>query len=371
MNFDFGPDQYMFRDSLRAFLDDQWSPAKLRRLETGDGLDAELWAGLTALGLPAMLVPEAQGGLGLGFVDLALLLEEFGRALVPGPLVETLLATDAIVRFGAATQKAALLPAVAEGRCILTPATEAADGETVRAETAGGGWSLSGRMILVPYAAAAEFLLIAAQFGPAGTPGLALVKPHGPGVTLRPHTLLDFTSRAYEVVLDSAPIAPDDVLGGAPNPDAVQRLRDAGAMAAAAEMTGIAGKMLDLAVEYAKQRTQFGKPIASFQAIKHRCADMLAQVETSRTAAYYAAWALAAGSPDAARAVSMAKAFCGDATRFVCNETIQLHGGIGFAWEVDLHLFLRRAKALEYAFGDAAWHRERVISAALAARLAA
>jgi alkylation response protein AidB-like acyl-CoA dehydrogenase len=124
--------------------------------------------------------------------------------------------------------------------------------------------------------------------------------------------------------------------------------------------------MLDLAVAYAGQREQFGRPIGSFQAIKHRCADMLVQLETSRTAAYYAAWALASDAPECARAVSMAKAYCGDAARFVCNETVQIHGGVGFTWEVDLHLYLRRAKTLEYSYGDASAHRERVLSATLA-----
>jgi alkylation response protein AidB-like acyl-CoA dehydrogenase len=131
-------------------------------------------------------------------------------------------------------------------------------------------------------------------------------------------------------------------------------------------MSGVAGTVLDLAVDYAGQRSQFGKPIGSFQAIKHRCADMMVMLETSRTAGYYAAWALAHDAPDRAAAVSMAKAYCGEAARFICNEGLQIHGGIGFTWEFDLHLYLRRAKALEYAFGDASHHRERVLAAALA-----
>ena len=133
-------------------------------------------------------------------------------------------------------------------------------------------------------------------------------------------------------------------------------------------MTGIAARVLDMAVEYAGQRVQFGRPIGAFQAIKHRCADMMVLVETSRTAAYYAARASSSGPDEAGQAVSMAKAYCGDAARDVCNEAIQIHGGIGFAWELDLHLYLRRAKSLEYAYGDASVHRERVLAAALLAR---
>ena len=172
-------------------------------------------------------------------------------------------------------------------------------------------------------------------------------------------------------MFDAAPVARADVLGGAPSAAALHRLLDAGAAASALQITGIAARMLDLAAEYAGQRVQFGRPIGAFQAIKHRCADMMVQVETSRTAAYYAAWALSSGPAEAAQAVSMAKAYCGDAARSVCNEAIQIHGGIGFAWELDLHLYLRRAKSLEYAYGDATAHRERVLTAALLAREAA
>lgn len=336
MNFDFEPEEHLLRDSVRAFLAAEWNTAKLHGLADGEGFDPALWDGLAGIGPPAILVPEAQGGMGLGFVDLALVLEECGRALVPGPLVETPVATDTVVRFGTDEQKAALLPAVAAGRCKMAPAVVEADGgcdpaavRTVAQDT-GADWTLSGRKILVPYAALADKLLVAAGFGPPGTPGLAPVDPRGPGIALRRHKLLDFASRAYEVTFDAAPVARGDVLGGAPSATSVDRLLDAGT-AAAARMTGIAAKMLDLAVDYAGQRAQFGRPVESFQAVKHRCADMLVQVETGRTASYYAAWALSSDTPGAAQAVSMAKAYCGDASRFVCNEAIQVHGGIGFA----------------------------------------
>jgi alkylation response protein AidB-like acyl-CoA dehydrogenase len=158
----------------------------------------------------------------------------------------------------------------------------------------------------------------------------------------------------------------DDIIGGDPSPRSVDRLLDASGVIAATMMTGISGKVLDNAVTYAAQRTQFGKPIGSFQAIKHRCADMAVTIDASRSAAYYAAWALAEEAPDRAKAVSMAKSYCGDASRFVCNEGVQLHGGIGFTWELGLHFYLRRAKVLEYSYGDAAYHRERVVSETLA-----
>ncbi len=374
MNFDFGPDQYMFQDSVRGFLADRWSTARLRELMTGDGFDSTLWQGLAEIGLPAILVPEVHGGLGLGFVDLALVLEECGRALVPGPLVETMLSADALARFGTPAQQSALLPAIAEGRCRVVPAVTEAEGgcdpelmQTTATKNP-GGWTLSGRKILVAYAGLADRLLVSARFGPSGQAGLVLVDPNATGVTRRPHALFDVAARADEVVFDAVQVTAADVLGGEPSTAALHRLLDAGAAASALQMTGIAARMLDLAVEYAGQRVQFGRPIGAFQAIKHRCADMMVLVETSRTAAYYAAWALSSGPDEVAQAVSMAKAYCGDAARNVCNETIQIHGGIGFAWELDLHLYLRRAKSLEYAYGDATAHRERVLTAALLAR---
>ncbi len=377
MNFDFSAEQYMFQDSVRAYLADAWSVARLRRLMEGDGFDATLWHGLTDLGLLSILVPEEHGGMGLSFVDLALVFEECGRALVPGPAVETMIATDVLARFGTQEQKAALLPGIATGRIKVVPAVVEADGgsdpaevETIASDAA-GGWVLNGRKILVPYAGLADKLLVSARFGATAALGLALVDPTRAGLTLRPQALFDPSSRACEVIFDNVAIGSEDVVGAAPIAASVDRVVDAGAMAAAAQMTGIAARMLDLAVDYAAQRVQFGRPIGSFQAIKHRCADMMVQVETSRTAAYYAAWALSCDAPEAVQAVSMAKAYCGDAARFVCNEALQIHGGVGFAWDLDLHFYLRRAKTLEYSFGDASAHRERVLSAALAAREAA
>ena len=371
MNFDFSSEQYMFQDSVRGFLAEAWSPARLRSLMGGTGLDEDLWRGLTELGLQAIMVPEEHGGLGLGLVDLALVLEECGRALVPGPALETAISAEVIARFGTEDQKASLLPRLAEGGLRIVPAlTEAEGGLDVseigtEAVAGGNGWRLSGRKIMVPYGHLADRLLVSARFGEAGAVGLVLIEPDRAGVTLRPHELLDPASRASEATFENVAVEDGDILGGSPSAASVARLANASATVAAAQMTGTAGKVLDLAVEYAGQRVQFGRPIGSFQAIKHRCADMMVMLETSRTSAYYAAWALANDAPDVDKAVSMAKAYCGDAARFICNEGLQIHGGIGFTWELDLHLYLRRAKALEYAYGDAAAHRERVLTCAL------
>lgn len=371
MDFDFSSEQYMFRETIRGFLDETYDLKKVSALVDGDGRDPDLWSKLAELGCFAMLVPEEQGGLGLSFVDLALVIEEYGRALVPSPVVETIVATDVVARFGADAQKAQLLPKIAEGRLVLVPAVAETDAGfglddiAVIAEPAGNGWRLDGRKILVPHAATADLLLVAVRFGKGGPLGLVLCEPDRKGVSLRRHETMDPASRFYEVDFAGAQIVRDDILGGEASPKAVQRLFDASSGASAMLMTGIAGKVLDRSVEYAGQRTQFDRPIASFQAIKHKCADMAVAIDASQSAAYYAAWALAEDAPDLAKAVSIAKSFCGDTSRHVCNEGVQIHGGVGFTWELGLHFYLRRAKVLEYSYGDAAWHRERVLAATL------
>lgn len=370
MDFDFSDEQLMFQRSLRGLLEDSYSFADLRA-RTDGAFDEGLWAKLTEAGVFSLLVPEAHGGMEMGFADLSPVLEEFGRALVPPPVTETITATDLIVRYGTEDQKARLLPAIAEGGLRIVPAiSETESGFDpqdigVVAVPAAGGWTVRGRKILVPQAAIATHLLLALRFGENGPLGLALVESGRAGTSLTDHATLDLTSRYHMLDLTDLRLAPEDVLGGTPEPAAVQRLFDSGAVIAAAVMIGIAARVLEEAVAYAGQRVQFGKPIGSFQAIKHRCADMAVAIDASQSAVCYAAWALADDRPDRARAVSIAKSQCGDAARFVCNEGIQIHGGIGFTWELGLHLFLRRVKMLEFSFGDAAWHRERIVAETL------
>ena len=362
----------MFQETTRRFLDENYSAGKRRALLDGDGLDRDLWEKLTSTGAFSMLVPEQFSGMGMSFVDLSLVIEEYGRALIPAPVAETIAATDVIVRFGTDGQKARLLPLIADGRLKIVPATIETDAGYgpadigVTAVPAGDGWSLSGCKVLVPHAATADLILLAARFGEKGPLGLALIENNRKGVSLREHSTFDPSSRFHRLSLDGVSVSRDDIVGGGPSAASVSRLLDTSGVVAAIMMTGIAGKVLDDAVAYAAQRTQFGKPIGSFQAIKHRCADMAVAIDASRSAAYYAAWALAEGSPDCAKAVSMAKSCCGDTSRFVCNEGIQIHGGIGFTWDLGLHFYLRRAKILEYSYGDAAYHRERVLAETLA-----
>ena len=375
MNFDFNPQQYEFRDAFASYLGEQYTLDRHRAAVTEPTIHATLWDGLAELGLFGMLVPEAQGGLGLGFVDLALPLEELGKALVPAVFFDTLVATDLIVRYGTASQRDRLLPALAAGKVkIAIAATEVTGGfgleETAaEAQPAGAGWRLTSTKIMVPHATSEDLLLVVVRFQPGGEPGLVLIESGRSGMSIRAESTLDLVCRFDEVGFDGVEIHVTEVLGGVTSAAAVARLMDVSAAVAAIQMTGIAGRMLDIAVAYASERTQFGKPIGSFQAIKHRCADMAVSADAARTAAYYAGWAIAEDAVDRIRACSIAKSFCGDAARFVCNEAIQVHGGMGFTWELGLHHYLRRAKVLEYSWGDAAYHRERVIAATLSALL--
>lgn len=368
MNFDFNDEQHMFQETTRGFLERSYGLDRVRGLLEGDGFDRALWEGLVQSGAFSMLVPEEHGGMGLTFVDLVLVLEEYGRALVPGPVAETIICTDIVARFGTDEQKEKLLPLLAEGKLKIVPAIAEVDaghnpaGIALSAVSSGSEWSVSGCKVLVPHAATADLIMLVARFGEGGPLGVVLIENNRQGVSLREHSTLDLSNRYHELDLDNVAVTRTDIVGGEPSDAMAARLLDVSSAVAAIMMTGIAGKVLDDTVEYVKQRTQFGKPIGSFQAIKHRCADMAVTIDASRSAAYYAGWALAEDAPDRTRAVSMAKSYSGDASRFVCNESVQLHGGMGFTWELGLHFYLRRAKVLEYSYGDAAYHRDRLLA---------
>ncbi|MBY0582337.1 MAG: acyl-CoA dehydrogenase family protein [Sphingomonas sp.] len=368
MNFGFDEDQKSLADTVAQQLADfpRLTAPELMPLE-----DDSVWRALADLGLFALLVPERNEGIGLSLVDLALAVEALGAGLAPPSVVSTLIATDAIARHGSDLQQRALLPKIAVGQLKVAIALLESDAgygaDAVRTAFTAG--TLRGEKILVADAAAADLLLVVAR-GEDG-PVIIMVDPGAPGVTLRPHDDLDPSSGHCAVMFDRVKLGDDAVLGQAAPARAVDRLLDVAATLHAGLAMGIAGLMLDKAVEYAKTRVQFGQAIGAFQAIKHRCADMAVAVEAGRSAAYYAFWTAAEETPDRARASSMAKAYCGDVARHVCNETIQVHGGMGFTWELGLHRFLRRSKVIEHAYGDAAWHNERILSATLATMNAA
>jgi alkylation response protein AidB-like acyl-CoA dehydrogenase len=335
MDFELSEDQLALREAARGLLDDLSSPARVRAVvDRGGGVDEDLWKAMAVQGWMGVEVPEAQGGLGLGSVEAAVLLEEVGRHLAPAPFLSSLLAVGALAR------------AAASGVAWAAPWIEA----LVSGEASGAvSW---GPRAPVLYAPSAD-VLVACVEGNDGTP--ALVGAEVPADRRAPRQpAMDLTRELGWVDVAALPTVR---LGGA---EAAATMMDRGAVSHAAEMLGGASRALELAVEHAKDRVQFGRPIGSFQAVKHRCADMLVDVEGMRSSVYHAAWCISADEPDAAVAASTAKVWCSDAGPRVMASCLQVHGGIGFTWEHDLHLFLKRAQLDQVSFGDAAFHRERL-----------
>jgi alkylation response protein AidB-like acyl-CoA dehydrogenase len=373
MNFSFSEDQVLLRSSVRAALEEECKPAHVRAMiEDPRGYSDALWGEMAKLGWLGLPLAEEHGGAGLGFVELALVLEEMGRAAYPGPYFATVvLAGLGLELGGSAAQKEKWLPAIASGRARGTAALleEALDWDpaatAATATRTAGGFSLDGVKRFVPWAHVADVALV-----PARTPegvSLFLVDPRAAGVTLTPMVGIDLAGRWSEMRLRGVAVPGDALVGtaGGAGPVLEALLRRA-AVGASAEMLGAARRCLDMSVGYAKVREQFGQLIGSYQAIRHRCAEMLLEVENAHSAVYYAAWALAAGAEDAGIAASVCKSYVSEAARTVCGDAIQVHGGIGFTWEYDLHLYFKRAKALEPLYGDAAYHRELIVRAVTA-----
>jgi alkylation response protein AidB-like acyl-CoA dehydrogenase len=372
MNFGFYEEQELLRNTARKFFENECGSETVRRLmETPEGISAELWKKLAEQGWLGLIYPEQYDGTGLGLVDLVVLMEEMGRAVAPGPYFSTvLLGGLAILEAGGDAQKKEWLPRIAAGdkRVALAWMEPSAQlgpaGVTLTAVKRGETFTLSGTKLFVHDAHTADALVVAARTRPgAGADGVSLfLLPKGTKgleVTLLP--TMDQTRKLCEVACSDVTVGADALLGAAGAGWApLSRVLDRATVALCAEMCGGAQKVLDMTVEYAKIRQAFGRPIGSYQGVKHRAADMLVDVENSKSITYYAAWALDENSPEAPLAVSMAKAYVSDAYRRVAAGGIQLHGGIGFTWEHDLHLYFKRAKGSEFTFGDATHHRERV-----------
>jgi len=374
MNFSFSEDQTLLRNSVRAVLDEHCKPAHVRAMmEDSRGYGEDLWSEMAKLGWLGLPFPEQHGGAGLGLVELGIVLEEMGRAAYPGPYFASVALGGLPLMLGISpTQKERWLPAIAAGQARATAALleESLDWDpastTATATRTPDGWKLSGVKRLVPWAHVADVALVPAR----AREGLSLflVDPRAPGVSLRPMVGIDLGTRSSEMRLQDVTVAADALVGepGGAGPLLEAALRRA-AVGAAAEMLGAARRCLDMSVEYAKVREQFGQPIGAFQAIRHRCAEMLLEVENAHSAVYYAAWALTAGAEDATVAASICKSYVSEAARKVCGDAIQVHGGIGFTWEYDLHLYMKRAKALEPLYGDAEYHRELITRHVVAA----
>ena len=352
MQFGLSESQTILRDSAREFFAGECQMARVRRLtETGTAHDPALWSKLADQGYTGIIFDEEHGGIGLGVVELVLLMEEAGRALLPGPLFSTVALAGAVIdACASAAQKKKYLAPICHGdaRATLAMLESSASWDPVDVEMTAKGGRLTGEKLFVPDAAVADYIAVVAR------DGIYVVDTKTQGTRITPMAGMDLTRKLYSVTLSDAQAEKLD------HGEGLSRGLDVATAALVAEMVGGMQRTLDITVDYAKTRKQFGKAIGGFQAVQHMCADMYLETESARSAAYYAAWALQERAPDAAEAVSIAKMYASDASRAVGNRGIQIHGGMGFTWENDLHLYYRRAKSSETTLGDATFHRERI-----------
>jgi len=366
MDVGFSEEQTALRDSARSFLASECPMSSVReQIADPAAFDEALWHGMAELGWLGLLIPESHGGSALGLVDVAILLEEMGRALCPAPFVSNaVVAASALLLGGSAAQQAHWLPLLASGerRVALAWLEEGAswrpDAIRLAAEPTGDGFRLSGRKQFVLDAPAADSLLVATRTAPAGESGgdgltLLLLDAGTPGIERRPLDYNDRTRPRGEIEFEAVEVARADAIGapGAAWP-ILERCLDRARVAICAEQAGAAQRVLEMSVEYARNREQFGQPIGRFQALQHRCADMLIGAEGIRSAAYYAAWSLDHDEPGAATHARLAKAYAADAGLADAGQGIQIHGGLGFTWEQDLHLYYKRAQAAALEYGS-------------------
>jgi len=374
LDFGFSEEQEMLRDAAKRFLADN-CPTKFVRQMMADatGHDAAFWRKLVGQGWPGLLIPEQYGGTNGAFLDMTVVIEEMGKAILPGPFfAAALLGAPVFIEGASDALKKEFLPKMAEGKFIATVAIAEAAGRfdaggiEIKASKKGAGYTLSGEKFFVPDAHVADAIVVAARTGGDGEKGVTLlcVPANQKGVSVTQLKTVDMTRRVCHVKFDN--VQADTVIGkeneGWP---VLRRVLDIATSALSTEMVGTAQKALDIAVDYAKTRVQFGKPIGSFQAVKHKCVDMMVAVENARSLTYYASWTVDERVAEAATAVPMAKAYASDMAKNVTSEAIQVHGGIGFTWEHDMHLYHRRALAGEANLGNAPIHREVVAKSLL------
>jgi alkylation response protein AidB-like acyl-CoA dehydrogenase len=358
MNFGFTDDQQAIKRTANEFLAARYPLATVRQLAEDElGFTDEQWAELVELGWAGVIVPEERGGLGLGTVELVVIAEEMGYALAPSPWFSTTCAALMLQAAGTEEQRDRWLGPVAQGEARGTLAVWderagwAPDHSEVEPSSSG---TLSCVKIAVPDAESADFLIVSGAGG-----RHYLVEPGAGGVAIEPEPAIDPTRKLFRVSLEGAAAAPLVVA-----PEAVAGAYATIVTVLAAENVGVAQRAMEMAVAYAKDRAQFDRPIGSYQAVSHRCAQMLLEVEGSRSLCYWAAWALDNEPETGPRAASMAKAYAGDAGFRVTASALQVHGGIGFTYEHDLHFFLKRGHANAHAFGDSRCHRDRVAALA-------
>ena len=361
--------QQMLKNSAREFLSGECPLTLVREMEQDErGYTDELWRQTVGLGWPGVAFPEQYGGTGGDFLDLAVLLEEIGRALMPGPFFATVvLGGLTVLDAGTEAQKRDILSGICSGQLLLTLAlTEATAtyepwGVATTATREGDAFRLNGAKLFVPDAHAADLLLVAARTAESADPAqgitLFIVPTNAAGLTVNQLSTIS-ADRQCEIVLDNVSVPADAVLGAVDGGwPIIQRALQRAVAGKCVEMLGGADAVVAMTVEYAKQRTQFGRPVGTFQAVQHHCANMATDVEGCRHIAYQAAWKVASGEP-ADREVAMAKAWVSGAYQRVCNLAHQCHGAIGFTKEHDLQLYTRRAKVQELSYGDVNWHKE-------------
>jgi len=356
MDLGLSEEQELLKNSAREFLEKECPEEHVRAMEEDEkGYSPELWKKMADLGWQGLMIPEEHGGAGFSFLDLAVLVEEFGRALVPGPFIPNQVAAAIILAAGSDAQKKKYLPKLADGSSIFTYAfTEPSgrwDRDGVQMKLEGG--KLNGTKLFVPDAAVADYIVTAAR---KGNDMVAVVVPRSAVQVTVLKTIA--SDKQAEVVYKDVAVADDDVVAV---PQAVgDTIRNQATVLECAYLVGLAQKDFEISVNYAKERVQFGRPIGSFQAIQHKAADMVTDVDGMRFIMYKAAWATSEGEDSAQMDVAMAKAWCSDASRRVVAHGQQIHGGIGFTKDYVIQLFFRRQKRAELFWGDGDFHRERV-----------
>ncbi len=371
MDFALSEEQEMLRNSARDFLTKECPKTLVRQMETDEkGYSPGLWKGMADLGWMGLVFPEEYGGSGMTFLDLSILIEELGRALAPSPFLPSVVYCGLpIMAAGTEEQKKQFLPKIAKGEMIMTlaltepSATWDAGGITVKANAEGDDFVISGTKLFVPDAHIASYLLVVARTkeGKHKEDGITLflVDARSPGIKLNLLKTMG-SDKQFEVIFNKVKVPRKNILGKVDHGwPIIQDLMPKATLAQCAFMVGGAQQVLEMTVNYAKERVQFGRPIGSFQAIQHKCANMATDVDGSRFITYQAAWKLSEGM-NCALEVSMAKAWVSEAYRRTCAEGHQIHGGIGFIKDHDMQLYYRKAKASELAFGDADYHRELV-----------
>jgi alkylation response protein AidB-like acyl-CoA dehydrogenase len=363
MNFAFTEEQDELRSTIRAFLEAKSAESAVRELmETEDGYDQAVWGQMAEqMGLQGLHIPEEFGGSGFSYVELGIVLEEMGRRLLCAPFFSTVvLAANTLLQSGDDEAKKAHLPGIASGETIAAVAFTEPSGKwdesgiTMEASESGDGYTLSGTKSFVIDGHLANLLIVAART--AGGVSLFTVDGGASGITKTSLSTMDQTRKQAKLEFDNtqATLLGEEGKGW----DVLSTVLDLAAVGLAAEQVGGAQFVLEMAVQYAKDRVQFGRPIGSFQAIKHKCADMLLEVESAKSAAYYALWCAAEMNDELPSVASLAKAYCSEAYFHATAENIQIHGGIGFTWEHPAHLYFKRAKSSELLFGDPTYHRE-------------